>query len=362
MMEIHTIDRNGKSMVVLLDNNMQLVKPVCEFLKFQYTKDRTLNTLTAYATDLKIFWCFLQKNGLKYDEVSPNMIIGFIEYLRKGDESEKIIAFHKESVRTNTTINRILSSVHSFYRYHADMSDIDSPIIMQEVNRPFNMFKSLLHHMRSDNKVKQSIFKVKESTHNVRLVTDDEMDVVLNALDKQRDRLLYKLLYLTGARIQEALDLEIESVPVPDMSKSIAVFEGIKSKGKYRDLYVPMPLVQELDDFIMTERTFAGDDNGYIFVDESKRFLGKQLTYSAAYDKLKSIRKQTGIYFNFHDLRHTFCSNLVQSGLDTSVVRIIMGHEHLSTTQKYTHLSDPFIEESLERYWTNNSLIGGMLV
>ena len=188
------------------------------------------------------------------------------------------------------------------------------------------------------------------------------MDVVLNALDKQRDRLLYKLLYLTGARIQEALDLEIESVPVPDMSKSIAVFEGIKSKGKYRDLYVPMPLVQELDDFIMTERTFASDDNGYIFVDEDNRFLGKQLTYSAAYDKLKSIRKQTGIYFNFHDLRHTFCSNLVQSGLDTSVVRIIMGHEHLSTTQKYTHLSNPFIEESLERYWANNSLMGGMLV
>ncbi len=361
-MEIHTICRDGEGMVVLLDDNMKLVQPVYEFLKFQYTKDRALNTLTAYATDLKVFWCFLQKNGLKYDEVAPSMIADFIEYLRKGDDSEKIIALHKESARTNTTINRILSSVHSFYRYHAAMSDVDSPIIMQEVNRPFNMFKSLLYHARSDNKVKQSIFKVKETTRNVRLVTDDEMEIVLNALDKQRDRLLYKFLYLTGARIQEALDLEIESVPVPDMSKSIAVFEGIKSKGKYRDLYVPMPLVQEIDDFIMTERTLAGGDNGYIFVDEDKRFLGKQLTYSAAHDKLKSIREQTGIYFNFHDLRHTLCSNLIQSGLDTSVVRIIMGHEHLSTTQKYTHLSNPFIEDSLERYWANNPLMGGVLV
>ncbi|MDE5935996.1 MAG: hypothetical protein K2G83_01115 [Ruminococcus sp.] len=98
------------------------------------------------------------------------------------------------------------------------MGDVENPIIMNhEVNCLFNMFKNLLYHDKSDNKVKQSIFKVKESTHSIRLVTYNEMSVILNALDKQRDRLLYKLLYLTGARIQEALDLEIESVPVPDM-------------------------------------------------------------------------------------------------------------------------------------------------
>ena len=94
------------------------------------------------------------------------------------------------------------------------------------------MFKSILHHAKRDNMTKQSIFKVKESPRQFKLVTDDEISVILNALDKQRDRLLYKLQYLTGARIQEALDLEIESIPVPDMSQPIAVFQGVKSKGK----------------------------------------------------------------------------------------------------------------------------------
>lgn len=119
------------------------------------------------------------------------------------------------------------------------------------------------------------------------------------------------MLYLTGARIQEVLDLEIEAIPVPDMSKSICVLHQIRSKGKYRDLYVPMSLIAELDEFIMEERSRIETDHGYIFVSEQPRQRGKQLTYSAAYDKLKKIQAQVGVQFNFHDLRHTFCSNLV---------------------------------------------------
>ena len=161
------------------------------------------------------------------------------------------------------------------------------------------------------------------------------------------------------ARIQEVLDLEIESVPVPDMSQPVGCFQQIKSKGKTRDLYVPMSLIQELDDFIFEERNLIDTDHSYIFVSEQARQLGKQLTYSAAYDKLKKVQKEVGIDFNFHDLRHTFCSNLVQSGMDVSVVRMIMGHEHLSTTQKYTHLSNPYIEDSLSKYWNQSTLIGG---
>ena len=263
------------------------------------------------------------------------------------------------SISSSETINRMLSTLHGFYQYKADMQEIDNPLLMHEVNRPFNAFKGILEHARSDNKTKQSIFKVKESNYKINLVSDDEMELFLSRLDKRRDILLYKMLYLTGARIQEVLDLEIESVPVPDMSQPVGCFQQIKSKGKTRDLYVPMSLIRELDDFIFEERNLIDTDHSYIFVSEQARQLGKQLTYSAAYDKLKKVQKEVGIDFNFHDLRHTFCSNLVQSGMDVSVVRMIMGHEHLSTTQKYTHLSNPYIEDSLSRYWNQSTLIGG---
>ena len=112
------------------------------------------------------------------------------------------------------------------------MQEIDNPMLMHEVNRPLNMFKGILEHARTDNKTKQSIFKLKESSHVVHLVTDAEMELVLSRLTKHRDILLYKMLYLTGARIQEILDLEIEAVPVPDMSKSIGVLKQIQSKAE----------------------------------------------------------------------------------------------------------------------------------
>ena len=90
-----------------------------------------------------------------------------------------------------------------------------------------------------------------------------------------------------------------------------------------------------------------------------KDSLANSLPIVQPMTSLKRYKKEIGVDFNFHDLRHTFCSNLVQSGMDVSVVRMIMGHEHLSTTQKYTHLSNPYIEDSLSRYWNQSTLIGG---
>ena len=179
---------------------------------------------------MKAFWEFLSDYGYAYDEVSPKMIGEYKEYLMSEDDN--IIAINKEGARTAKTINRMLSTLHGFYQYKADMQEIDNPLLMHEVNRPFNAFKGILEHARSDNKTKQSIFKVKESNYKINLVSDDEMELFLSRLDKRRDILLYKMLYLTGARIQEVLDLEIESVPVPDMSQPVGCFQQIKSKAR----------------------------------------------------------------------------------------------------------------------------------
>lgn len=357
-MELYIINVPTTQHVVLLDDKMQLIKPVCDFLKFQQQKGRAFNSLKAYGRDLLTFWRFLDEIDGDYTDVTPSLITDFIDYLRCDNISS--ISLYNESIRTNQTINRILSTVHSFYQFLSNIKGFNNPILIRDISSSNNMFRSLLHHARTDNRTKQSIFKLKESRHIVKLVTDKEFELFLGALTKRRDILLYKLLYHTGARIQEVLDLEIESVPVPDMTQAVGVFKQIKSKGKYRNLYVPMFLIAELDDFIMNERSRFDTAHSYIFVSEQAKQLGKQLTYSAAYNKLKKIQAKIGLDFNFHDLRHTFCSNLIQSGMDASIAQLIMGHEHISTTQKYTHLSDPFIRESLSQYWEKGFAVGGV--
>lgn len=137
-MELHVTKRKGRKIVVLLDNDMRIVKPVYDYLKYQDQRDRAINTLIAYGNDLKAFWEFLSEFGYTYDEVSPKMIGEYKEYLMSEDDN--IIAINKEGARTAKTINRMLSTLHGFYQYQADMQEIDNPLLMHEVNRPFNAF------------------------------------------------------------------------------------------------------------------------------------------------------------------------------------------------------------------------------
>lgn len=358
-MELHTIRYENKDIVVLLDDDMKLVKPVYYYLKYLRQKDRAFNTIKANCNDLKLYWEFLNKEHYHYDEVTPNAIGEFIEYLREPNATDNIVSVYAESKRTGKTINRILSTVYNFYKYCGMVKEINNPIIMEDVNRPFDMFKSLLHHARNNNKTKQSIFKVKESKTNFKLVSDDNTEKFLNALPTWRDKLIFKIMYLTGARIGEVLDLQIENIPYPDTSKEFGMLENIKSKGKRRNLYIPMTLLEEIDNFIMEERNNIDTEHSYIFVSQQKQNLGKPLTYRAIYEVFNTVKKKTGIELNFHDLRHTCATALVQSGMDISVVKIILGHEHITTTQQYTHISNQYLEDNLSRYWNKSSLIGG---
>ena len=68
-MELHVIKREGRETVVLLDNEMRIVKPVYDYLKFQRQKDKALNTLKASGSDLRTYWEFLNDSGYEYDKV-----------------------------------------------------------------------------------------------------------------------------------------------------------------------------------------------------------------------------------------------------------------------------------------------------
>lgn len=344
-MELHVIIEPEREIVVLLDNEMRIVKPVYNYLKYLKQKGSAVNTLKAKGSDLKIFWQFLYENGYDYDKVTPNMIAKFIDYLRKGNENS--IRNDIESARTDRTINRILSTVRMFYQYQSDIQAVDNAM-------------SVLHQAKLDNKTSQSIFKIKESKRMTRLVTEDEINLFLSKLSKRRDILLYKVLYLTGATIQEVLDLKIEDIPAPDLSKSVGIFQQIKSKGKTRDLYAPMSLIVELNAFIFEERNLIKTEHSYLFVSEQERQKGKQLTYRSAYEKLKRVQDEIGIFFSFHDLRHTFYSNLVQQGMPTSIVAHIMGCKYISTSLKDTYVSNSFIQE-LSSYWQHSSLVGSII-
>lgn len=95
-MELSVIKQGESGIVVLLDNNMRIVKPVYAYLKQQARLDRSFNTIIANGRDLKLYWEFLNYMGYEYTEVTPITIGEFIEFLRSSEEymDEKIIILY----------------------------------------------------------------------------------------------------------------------------------------------------------------------------------------------------------------------------------------------------------------------------
>lgn len=346
-MQVQKVNKDGTSHWVLLDDDMHLIDPVCEFLEFQRKIDRADNTLRAYAIDLKIYWEFLIKNSYRYDQASLFTIADFVDYLRSGAGSEA--SLHVTSSRTNRSINRIMSSVHRFYRYEQLNGVCSNPVFHETIRETEQMYRTMLFHTKADHQTQKSIFKLKESANTARIVSREEMRLFLCALERTRDRLLFRLLYETGARIQEALDLEVRAIPRPDEKKAVGVIRQIRSKGKRRDLYAPMSLIRALNEFASEKQGTA--DSGYLFVSEKTNYAGRQLTYHAAYDIMRRTQQKLGMEFSFHDLRHTFCTGLIESGMDVSIVQQVMGHANLYTTKRYVHLSDSYLVQNLNDYW-----------
>lgn len=359
-MELSVIKTEDGGVVVLLDENMRIVKPVQDYLRQQARTGKSFNTLVANGRDLKLYWQFLNYKGYDYTKVTPVNIGEFIEFLRLPDgTNEKIVTLYGSSKRSGKTVNRILSTLYGFYKYCCMVLEMDNPIIMEEINRPQNMFKSLLHHTRHNNRTNKSIFKVKESEANITIIPDSHIELILDNLSRERDRLILKILYLTGARIGEVLDLKIENIPHPNSGEIFGVLKNIKSKGKARDLFIPAALIEDLDNFIIEERALIKTDHNYLFVSLQKQHFGKPLSYRGIYEVFRNVKEKLDIPFNFHAVRHTFITHLAEMGMDISIISKIAGHKHVSTTERYTHLSDKYMGESLARYWQSSNLLGG---
>ncbi|WNF36599.1 site-specific integrase [Bacillaceae bacterium IKA-2] len=349
-MEVHNIENENGSFPILIDKKMKLIKPVYVYIKEIFNDGKAFNTMKAYTKDLKVFWEFLTYNHLDFEEVAPADISSFRMFLLMDDPYNDLPILYNESKRSPATVNRILSTVHGFYVYWAEVRNFNNPILMKSMPSHFRPFKGLLHHIQKKN-LDKSIFKVKTQVQPFNLLSYEQIKSIANAIDNKRDRLIWKILATTGARIQEVLNLTYSNLPIPSHENEMSVIKNVKSKGKNRDIIIPTDMLIELDEYIMEVRDYIDVEHEYVFVALSKKHYGKQLTYSACYQKFKNLKEIVGFDFNFHDLRHTFATDLLEAGHDSAIVKDIMGHKHISTTEKYVHVRKTHQKNALTAYW-----------
>lgn len=143
-----------------------------------------------------------------------------------------------------------------------------------------------------------------------------------------RDRALYFLLYCTGLRINEALNIKTK-----DISSNIKIC----GKGKKERIVFLLPTVLEKIDAYV--RTCPYDlSNGYLFVGlKGKKLLAPYV--DARLEKLRIIYNLPD-HASAHAFRHSFATHLIQNGADLRSVQDLLGHESLSSTQIYTDVND----------------------
>ncbi len=272
-----------------------------------HEKNYSEMTVVAYISDVVAFLEFVQKEGFADQllEIERERIFGhYLNHL--SNEQFK-----------NKTITRKLSALKAFYKYHNKMKHIEwNPTLT--IKAP---------------KVEKRLPKV---------VSSSEIDLIYQTIDQntalgKRNYLLFDMLYSTGIRASELCNLKTTDI---ELSNERILIHGKGSKDRY--VIVHLKLIETLKSYLTYTRPLLlskGDslDNKSLFIN----YKGTTLTPRGLRVILNQLFENAGelIHVSPHMLRHSFASSLLNNGADLRVVQELLGHEHLKTTQVYTHLT-----------------------
>ncbi len=274
-----------------------LVKDFIRYLDKE--KKLTKNTLASYEHDMQLFLAFTEKNAVSFADVSTSTIQNFLQTLQKKG-------------RANTTISRCLATVKNFYA--------------------FMMQKNLVETNPAEN---AKAPKIKKKLPYI--LTPDEIEHLLEqpvATDLKgfRDKAMLELLYATGIRVTEMVELNLEDVNL-DMG-----FIHCNHDGHERIIPIGKICTGALTDYIKTARPLL------IKTKEEKalflNLLGQRMSRQGFWKLLKQYAASAGIKSPItpHTLRHSFAAHLLENGADLRSIQSMLGHADISSTQVYARL------------------------
>jgi integrase/recombinase XerD len=267
---------------------------------------RSPNTLASYRRDLRRYADYLASRGIEDpDAVGELVVTDFLASLREGDDEHPPLAASSAA--------RTLVAVRGFHRFLALEGDTraDPAAAVGPPKAPARLPKAI------------PIGEV-ERLLDAASVGDTPVSL--------RDRALLEVLYATGARISEAVGLDVDDV---DLDGGVVRLFGKGSKerlvplGSYAVAALSAYLVRARPELARTGR--AGPA---VFLNQ----LGRRLSRQSAWAVIRTCaaRAQLDGHLSPHTLRHSFATHLLEGGADVRVVQELLGHASVTTTQIYT--------------------------
>ena len=252
-------------------------------------------------------------------------------------------------------MNRKLAALTSFCEFHARHGVELAGLLtaMQPAGRrgAATSYKPFLHHVTKNQPQRRSVIKLKVSRARPKVLTAAEAQVILDACDHLRDRLLFALLLDCGVRIGEALGLRHEDMGIAE--RTVAVMprpndnRARAKAGISRVIPASAELMRLYADYLTRE--YGSLDSDYVFVSLWSRPYSRPWTYVAVYDLVLRLRERTGIGFEPHHYRHTYATWLLRRGAGMESVKQLLGHASVTTTvDTYGHLTVEDARQTLE--------------
>ena len=265
------------------------------------------NTAKAYEADISSFFQWLDNEDLKYKNLQEDHINQYISFL-----------FHRKM--RSSSVNRKISSIKSFYIFLVKRNFVK--------NSPLN-----------------DLVTPKQEKYLPESMSEAEVDKLLNSPDvsnkiENRDKAMIEMLYATGMRISELVNLKITDV---DMKRCVVKVFGKGSKERL------VPFGETALDSLRSYLNEREQSSSKEIVLSNR---GKKMTRVAFWQRVKVylIRENLKNSISPHTLRHAFATHLLNRGADLRSVQLLLGHSDLSTTQIYTHIAKQRLSDVLKKH------------
>lgn len=276
-----------------------------EYLRFlKYQKNYSMDTVDSYEEDIIEYFDFLERECLELLKVRYEDIRFFLIGL-------------DEKKNKASTVSRKLSSLRGFYKFLMNNDYIDS--------NPFTLVK-----MPKKEKKLPRFFYYNELEE---LFSIPNMETALG----QRDRLILEVLYASGVRVSELVNIKISDINDEEIK--------ILGKGNKERISRIGDYAKEVLDLYLSDgyKQLNVKNTNYLFLNKDGR---KLTTRGIRYILDKIIQKSTiGKKISPHMLRHSFATHLLNEGCDILSVQELLGHESLSATAIYTHVTTDRLKE-----------------
>lgn len=275
-----------------------------DFLTYlQYEKRYSPHTLQGYRTDLEQFAAFLKKEHSEdFLQVEAMHVKNFM-------------VLQLELGLVESAVNRKLSSLKSFFKFlHREGLMIANPT-------------ALVRNLKTPKKLPVFIEEAKMDE-----LLDDE-HTFDDTFAGKRDRLVVELLFGTGMRLSELINLKEE-----DLNSFEETIKVLGKRNKQRIIPLHKPLLSDIKEFIALKNLQNFDNKStYLIVTNSGDHAYPNLIYRIVNSCLKLVSTQGKK--SPHVLRHSFASSLLNRGADLNAIKELLGHASLAATQVYTHNS-----------------------